>query len=305
MNNFQSACLLSCVRTQNFSVTADEMGISHQAVSKIIQKIEDESGLTLFIRRGQNIFITEAGKKFCFWVQEMDNQLRWASDYFSELRDRGRSVIKIAFSSWLALSDLTDKLTASINFGHPDLDVYHLTGSENLVYEMLMNRKADLAIIHGDTPARRLGTPGVFAAHLSDKKLKILYGSQNTKRGGTPDWQKILSYGLVCSEEMKLLEPQFGKIYSNLCERYGGRPRPTNYVKNFRSVLAGIQIGNGFTIAPCDDGIDHFAKSMLETFDIDDLPNSTVPIVCLWRNRKFVGSLRNAFGTVERIFANA
>lgn len=55
-------CFEVAARTENFSRAADELHLTHGAVSRAIRGIEDELGVPLFERRSRRVFLTTAGR---------------------------------------------------------------------------------------------------------------------------------------------------------------------------------------------------------------------------------------------------
>ena len=61
MNKLDIFCFTSVARTKSFSLTAKELRISQQAVSKHIRAIEEETGYQLFFRDRTPVELTMAG----------------------------------------------------------------------------------------------------------------------------------------------------------------------------------------------------------------------------------------------------
>lgn len=56
--------VLALSKTCNFTLAADELGITQPSLSQYIKKIEKEIGMDLFIRNGQDIWLTDAGRVY-------------------------------------------------------------------------------------------------------------------------------------------------------------------------------------------------------------------------------------------------
>jgi DNA-binding transcriptional LysR family regulator len=55
-------CFEAAARLENFSRAADELNLTHGAVSRAVRLLEDELGVTLFERRSRRVFLTDAGR---------------------------------------------------------------------------------------------------------------------------------------------------------------------------------------------------------------------------------------------------
>lgn len=64
MNTFQLQCFLAVAEHLNFTKAAEELHVTHPAVSQQIQSLEKELGAKLFQRSTRSVRITEAGRIF-------------------------------------------------------------------------------------------------------------------------------------------------------------------------------------------------------------------------------------------------
>lgn len=63
MNSLQITYFLETAKHLNFSKAGEALYVSQSAVSRQIQRLEDELGITLFIRSTHGIKLTDTGKK--------------------------------------------------------------------------------------------------------------------------------------------------------------------------------------------------------------------------------------------------
>ena len=103
MNYLDVFCFTSVARTRSFSITARELMISQQAVSRHIKSLEDELGFPLFLRNFQNVQLTDAGELMLAYFLERDKLL----NPFLQDRDRpsDRPGLSIGCSQWLGCPD--------------------------------------------------------------------------------------------------------------------------------------------------------------------------------------------------------
>src|SRR2546427_5805124 len=56
-------CFEAAARRENFSKAAEELHLTHGAISRAVRLLEDDLGVTLFDRRSRRVFLTEAGRQ--------------------------------------------------------------------------------------------------------------------------------------------------------------------------------------------------------------------------------------------------
>ena len=61
MDTFKIQCFCTLAKLKNFTATGEALHISQPAVSKNIQTLEQELGITLLIRNSRSIDLTPAG----------------------------------------------------------------------------------------------------------------------------------------------------------------------------------------------------------------------------------------------------
>jgi len=83
------------VHLENISKAAEALHISQSALSKQIQRLENELGVSLFDRKGKKIVLNKAGKRFYASSEQILKELRSASDDINMLVSRKNPRIRI------------------------------------------------------------------------------------------------------------------------------------------------------------------------------------------------------------------
>ncbi len=119
MNRLDIFCFVSVARTLSFSLTARELMISQQAVSRHIRNLEEEVGYPLFLRNYQNVVLTKAGEKMLEYFSERDRLLE---DFYKKskrlLRD---DTLKVAWLQWLSCPSWFKGLIKRFQTENPDV----------------------------------------------------------------------------------------------------------------------------------------------------------------------------------------
>lgn len=80
-------CFEAAARLESFSQAAQELHLTHGAVSRAVRVLEDDLGIALFARRNRRVFLTDAGRHLAQAVHEGMERMRQATQ---ELRLRAR-----------------------------------------------------------------------------------------------------------------------------------------------------------------------------------------------------------------------
>ncbi|WP_261841761.1 LysR substrate-binding domain-containing protein [Aliamphritea ceti] len=71
----------AAAKHQSFTKAAQELNLTHGAISRAVQQLEQHFGQTLFLRRNRRIYLTESGRFFADKVTAMLKQLEIASEH--------------------------------------------------------------------------------------------------------------------------------------------------------------------------------------------------------------------------------
>ncbi|WP_175909264.1 transcriptional regulator GcvA [Burkholderia sp. BCC1640] len=110
----------AAARHENFSRAADELYVTHGAVSHQVRALEEELGVQLFTRNGKRLCLTDAGMRY---AQQVRTALMVIADATREVRasDRGRRLVVSMLSSFAARF-ITPRIGTFIE-RHPEIDV--------------------------------------------------------------------------------------------------------------------------------------------------------------------------------------
>ncbi|AFQ46997.1 transcriptional regulator GcvA [Burkholderia cepacia] len=110
----------AAARHENFSRAADELYVTHGAVSHQVRALEEELGVQLFTRNGKRLCLTDAGMRY---AQQVRGALMVIADATREVRasDRGRRLVVSMLSSFAARF-ITPRIGTFIE-RHPEIDV--------------------------------------------------------------------------------------------------------------------------------------------------------------------------------------
>ncbi len=134
-------------RHLSFRGAAESVGISQSALTRHVQNLERDLGVTLFARRGNTIALTEKGRLL---FEKTEQAFQWLREGLSQVADHTAPALRISVLPSLAASWLAPRLPA-FTTRHRDIAVelvpdYHLAD--------LNAGSIDLALRYGTGPWR-------------------------------------------------------------------------------------------------------------------------------------------------------
>lgn len=139
-------CFEVAARCENFSRAAQELHLTHGAVSRAVRLLEDDLGVELFERRNRRVFLNDAGRKLARAVSDGMGLMRQAT---RELRASARQARPLALSCepTLLMRWLIPRWSA-FQARQPDREIHLLAGGGPFTFEAGI----DLAIRRDDFP---------------------------------------------------------------------------------------------------------------------------------------------------------
>lgn len=141
--------LLAVVEQRNFTHAAEQLALTQPAVSHHISQLEEELGVTLFIRGKGGLRLTAEGEIVVQYARRM-------AALYSRLRqnlegaEKHMTKLRIGITH-TAESNLTAEVLAKCSGEVSGLSITIITDTINNLYTMLENYEIDLAIVEGAT----------------------------------------------------------------------------------------------------------------------------------------------------------
>lgn len=155
MNTFQLSCFLSVAEYLNFGRAAQQLHVTHPAVSQQIQSLEKELGVKLFRRTTRTVKLTEEGKMFLRDAQQITEISARAKRRFEGVVD-GEMVETLTvgfynFSSMLLMTEVLERLREVRQELHPRLQTIPFQH----IYQMLEEGDLDAVVGFKESPGRK------------------------------------------------------------------------------------------------------------------------------------------------------
>ncbi|WP_038181538.1 HTH-type transcriptional activator IlvY [Vibrio rhizosphaerae] len=177
--------------SKNFSQTAAAMHMSPSALSRQIQKFEEEIGQHLFIRDNRRVEVTSTGLRLLPVALKIITEWRQFQAELHESNQTLRGEIRLFCSVTASYSHLPE-LLADFRSQHPFIEFKLLTGDPAQAIDKVLNNEADLAIsaLPEQLPAR------IVFESISEIPLSVIApvgvsSFEQTLRATPIDWSTI------------------------------------------------------------------------------------------------------------------
>ena len=130
----------------NFRRAAEEIHISHQALSKQIRSLEDDLGVALFKRSTTKVVLTEPGKHLYQAFKPIVEAAYREYDKIEKLIEDRKSKLFIGYFNALSYHNMVEPVVDYLKGIRPDISIDVTAGDMEAVRDKLMNDRIDLLI---------------------------------------------------------------------------------------------------------------------------------------------------------------
>ncbi|SKA96646.1 LysR family transcriptional regulator, hydrogen peroxide-inducible genes activator [Prosthecobacter debontii] len=238
--DFQSLELfIALARTKNFTRAAAEMNLSQSALSRSIQKLEEQLGQPLFERKPREVVLTDLGELLLERAKEI---LKLVEDTFSELSDatrRGR--IRLGAIPTIAPYFLP-RLLGSFADKHPEVSVLVQEDTTETLIKRCAQGEIDLAIVALPIIAKYLEIEPLFDEEL----LLVLPVGHPLAEMKAITVEDVGNYPFVMLNEAHCLSENI----SSFCRRQSVQPVTVERTSQLTTVQELVALDHGVSIVP-------------------------------------------------------
>ena len=290
MTIFQIQCFLCVAETLNFTEAANRLFIAQSSLSRNILHLEDELGLSLFVRTKKYVRLTPSGtvlySEFSKLLQMGQQALERARN--AELGETGSLRLGV-LETQRSESFLPVRLQ-QLRQGHPNIQIDIVSGTYSELREYINNNEIDIALtLDFDLEDYNMEEVVFQPFFHASPKCVISVSNSLTKR---PDFD----LSELSSETMIAISPEVSRgAYNNIiqfCERYGFHPNKIIFANSVQDLLLKVEAGLGFSVLD-ENCISDFNRAVLS------LPihkTNLVTTVAIWK--------RNNLNPVIPLFTN-
>ncbi|WP_323040040.1 LysR family transcriptional regulator [Gemmobacter sp.] len=175
--------VLAVAETASYTRASHKLNISQPAVSRRIGALEQRLGLRLFRREGQRFFLTEAGTVFCEQAGEILERMAQleSSTIGQSATPKGSVALGVPPSTGEVI---VRAVVPAYRKAYPDVSMRIEQGYVADLFEMLMDKRIDVALLNGE-----FNSNDVYLERLFDHHLGIVYPAawqKTSPLGGKP-----------------------------------------------------------------------------------------------------------------------
>jgi DNA-binding transcriptional LysR family regulator len=157
---------IHAAETLSFSEAAKRTNLTQPTVSHHIKKLEQEVGAQLFMREGNNLKITEAGRLLLPWARKLIRQAISLQDLMSSVNEMIVGHLRIACST-TAGKYLLPLLAARFREHNPGINVSILRCLSEQVTSQILEGDANLAVVSHEAFEQGMELQEFFTDHVS------------------------------------------------------------------------------------------------------------------------------------------
>lgn len=140
---------LAVVREGTISAAAKALHVAQPSLSRQMKELEEELGVTLFVRGNRKITLTEEGMVLRKRAEEMVLLLQMAEDEISQVKDRVSGWVRIGAGESLSFHYLS-RAAADLIRNHPGIRFHITSGDTQDLMDELGKGLIDFAVIFTD-----------------------------------------------------------------------------------------------------------------------------------------------------------
>ncbi|WP_442602960.1 LysR family transcriptional regulator [Paenibacillus sp. KN14-4R] len=148
---------VSTAQHENFRKAAEQLYLAQPTVTMHIKHLEELLGIALFERRGRNVHLSQAGRRFLPYAQEMIHTLETGVHDLESWRQGYRKKIRIAVSPLIAASTLPT-IVSRFLAQHSDIEVAIDVMESIEIGESVIRGTADIGLTRMRAPQVGLHT---------------------------------------------------------------------------------------------------------------------------------------------------
>ena len=134
----------------SFTKAAEELFMTQPAVTKHIHKLEQNLQTKLFVRHGNKISLTEAGKVLLNYSRKIDKVYNQLHFELGQLQNQFQGKLRIGASTTMTQYVLPD-IIKKFKERYPDLQISVINGNTEFIEIALRENSIDLGIIEGQS----------------------------------------------------------------------------------------------------------------------------------------------------------
>lgn len=245
-----------------FTKAAESLHLSQPAISKSLNELERQLGLTLLDRGGRPIRLTDAGQTLYARARELFGVERIAEQELREIRGLKRGVLRIGASTTIATYMLPPYL-GRFHLRHPGIRIRATSANTRTVLRMLLESRVDVALVEGP-----VSHPQVEIQPWREDELVVISHPENLLLS-----QPSLDVAMLVREQFIVREPGSGTrdVIARALALHGARLAKTMRVGGTEAIKQAVAAGLGLAIVSRAAAADQLALGRIAVLSVNGL----------------------------------
>ncbi len=145
MDFYELKVFLELTRTMQFAKTAANVNLSPSALSRLVSRLEEETGVVLFERNNKECIITEEGKKFAAFAQKCTDERESLQSEYDNKDNLIHGTLHV-YASVTACYTVLPPFVSILNEKYPGIHLSIETGDPAGAIRSIKEGKAELAV---------------------------------------------------------------------------------------------------------------------------------------------------------------
>ena len=230
---------VAVARTRNFTRAAEELHLSQSALSRSIQKLEEQLGQPVFERKPREVLLTDLGTLL---LKRATDILKLVEDTFSELSEAGRrGRIRLGVIPTIAPYFLPG-LLSRFSQEHPDIGVLLQEDTTEELIRRCSHGDIDLAILALPVIAKYIEVEALFEEEL----LLVVASGHPLEKVRNITAASVDAYPFVMLSEAHCLAENI----SSFCRKNAIQPVTVERTSQITTVQELVAMNHGISVLP-------------------------------------------------------
>ncbi|WP_264874979.1 LysR family transcriptional regulator [Vibrio agarivorans] len=236
----------------SFTQAAHTLNIAQPPLSISIKKLEQELGLTLFLRKGRQVSLTLEGEVLYKHAKQVQQSLEDTKTAMEELRGLDKGEVRLGVPSMMG-SYYFPEILMAFKSRYPNLKLTVINAGTRSIRQMLLDGTLDIGVINHYTEAETLETD-----HLLTSNMVAAVGKQHPlAQHSTISLKEFFQHELVLFEA--------GYFHRDFIEKKAqeyGMPMHFSFETNLLPLILSI-VKNEFAITALLDMVTDYEKDVV------------------------------------------
>lgn len=148
--NYRDEVFLSVAENLSFSKAAEDLFISQPAISKHIKEMESQMNISLFLRKGNKVYLTKAGKLTYSYLKEIKDKYKELEFDLGLLNNSFEGSLSIGASSTIS-QYLIPAVLAAFHKRYPKIKLDLFNGNSFQMEYKLLENDVDIAMVENES----------------------------------------------------------------------------------------------------------------------------------------------------------